>query len=555
MGALGLDIKREARSSVSAKPLSAFAARPWAAGLLLLIATFALYYPVHDHPFIHYDDSDYVTENPQVQWGIRPATVVWAFTTYTACNWHPLTWLSHALDYQLFGLDPAGHHDVNVLLHAVNAVLLFWVLLRATGYAGRSFMVAALFALHPLNVESVAWVAERKNVLSMLFFLLALGAYRWYTQRPRVWRYAVVSALFALGLMAKPQIITLPFVLLLWDYWPLERLSFRSPLLALRQNELSDISGEHRTAKTDERPLLWLVLEKLPFLLIAAANALITLRAQQNSRNWFPRSARVGNAVLSYALYLKKAFWPTKLALLYPHPGTSLSWARVGLAGLLLAAITVLVLLGHKRRYLPVGWFWFLGTLVPMLGIVQVGVQAMADRYAYLPFIGVFLMICWGAADWAQPRSLPRLMLPAASALCLLSLAIVARQQIDHWQSDIAIWTHTLQVTENNWVAESQLGGALAVSGQVAEGVRHYNNALAMNPDDTNSNMGIAVFDIRQNDYRDAIRRMELVTRDKTLSPTLLTQVYNRMAKCYQALGETARAQEYLARAKAAGSL
>src|SRR5271166_112645 len=253
MGAVGVSAKQEAGASVFENRISAPARRPWIASLVLLVATITLYYPVHSYPFINFDDRDYVYENPPVQAGLNPATVVWAFTTYNAGNWHPLTWLSHALDCTLFGLNPAGPHVVNVLLHAIDAGLLFWVLLKATGFLGRSFMVAALFALHPINVESVAWIAERKNVLSMMFFLLALGAYGWYVARPRLGRYLSVAALFALGLMAKPQIITLPFVLLLWDYWPLERFTFRSSLFAFRQNRASRISGDERTANSDER--------------------------------------------------------------------------------------------------------------------------------------------------------------------------------------------------------------------------------------------------------------------------------------------------------------
>jgi len=546
MGAAGVGLEQQANSAVG-KGIAVGRAWPLAASLLILTATFALYYPVHNHPFIHYDDGDYVTENPRVQAGLRSSTVVWAFTTYDACNWHPLTWISHAADCQLFGLDPAGPHDVNVILHALDAVLLFWVLLQATGFAGRSFMVAALFALHPINVESVAWVAERKNVLSMLFFLLALGAYRWYAQRPRVGRYAVVAALFALGLMAKPQVITLPFVLLLWDYWPLRRM--------FHGRKAPANSQPTALATAEGKSIVWLVCEKLPLLVLAAGSAVITMRAQQLSRNWFARSDRVGNAVLSYGLYLKKAIWPAKLALYYPHPGASINWTHVTLAGVVLAAITALVLVGGRHRYLPVGWFWFLGTLVPMLGIVQVGAQAMADRYAYISFIGLFIMVAWGVADWAQRNRVPALVLPAVSAICLLALASAARQQIGYWQSDRALWTHALQVTTNNFVAESQLGAALAMSGEVAEGVRHFNNALAIYPHDTNSNMGMAVYDIRQRDFRGALQHFEIVVHDKTLRPGSVADVYRRMAKCYEALGETAQAQESLAKAEALGRL
>ncbi len=539
MGAAGVGVEPQRETAV-AKVLVGRDKMPVLAGLVLLLATVALYYPVHSHPFINYDDRDYVTENPRVQLGLRPSTVVWAFTTYDAGNWHPVTWLSHALDCQLFGLDPAGHHDVNVLLHALNAVLLFWVLLQATGFAGRSFMVAALFALHPINVESVAWVAERKNVLSMMFFLLALGAYRWYAARPHIGRYGVVAALFSLGLMAKPQIITFPFVLLLWDYWPLRR------MFPGGQSEGAAIFETKR--------VLRLVGEKLPLMVIVAVSAVFTLRAQINARNWFPRPYRLGNAILSYGLYVKKAIWPTKLTLLYPHPGTTLRWGQVALAGVVLIGITALAIVGRRRRYLPVGWFWFLGTLVPMMGVVQVGVQAMADRYAYISFVGLFIMLCWGAAEWAERKSLPAFLLPAVSTVCLLALALVARQQINYWQSNEALWTHALQVTSNNFVAESQLGSALAMSGRVAEGVQHFNNALALNPEDTNSNMGIAVYDIRQKDYRDALQRFEIVVKDKTLRPGFMAEVYRRMAKCYQALGENAKAQESLAQAAQAAS-
>jgi len=516
--------------------------RPLVLSFVLVIATVALYYPVHGHPFINYDDRDYVYENPRVQAGLTPSTVKWAFTTYSANNWHPLTWLSHALDCQLFGLNPAGHHDVNVLFHALNAVLLFWVLLRATGYAGRSFMVAALFALHPINVESVAWIAERKNLLSMVFFLLALGAYRWYAMRPRLGRYGVVAALFALGLMAKPQIITLPFVLLLWDYWPLERI--------FRDAGTSDSSLRPGTALPQPKSLTWLLGEKLPLLAIAGTSAVITLKAQHNARDAISRFDRIGNAVLSYGLYIKKAVWPTKLALFYPHASDSLNWRAVLVSAVLLLAITVLVLFARRRRYLPVGWFWFLGTLVPMIGIIQVGSQAMADRYAYLPFLGLFLMICWGAAEWAQPRALAARLLPALSIAVLLVLALTARRQIGYWRSDETLWAHTLQVTTRNWMAESELGSALAMSGQVEEGIRHFDNALAINPDESNSNMGVAIYELAQGNFREAVLYYERALKDKNSRASFRLHGYIGLAKAYRALGEIDKSQQCLDEAR-----
>src|SRR5271166_5172100 len=388
-------------------------------GLLLVVLTSAVYYPAHHDPFLNYDDDDYVTANPRISHGLSWDTVEWSFTTYHASNWHPLTWLVHAVDVQLFGLSPARHHDVNVILHLMNVLLLFWVLQRATGYSGRSFAVAALFALHPMNVESVAWVAELKTMLSMIFFLLALGAYRWYAREPRVGRYLAVACLFALGLMAKPQVITLPFVLLLWDYWPLQRMfaSVGEPA-----------SGTAIQTVIPARSLSQLIWEKVPLFFIIAMDAAVTMKAQGVARpsNWsYTFWIRVGNAIVAYARYLGKTFWPAHLALLYPHPGNSLRLWEVTASALLLVTITGFVALNWQRRYLVVGWFWFLGTMVPMVGIVQVGRQAIADRYAYLPFIGLFIMICWGVAVWAQQCRLPTALLAGTTIVVLLALMAV----------------------------------------------------------------------------------------------------------------------------------
>lgn len=515
--------------------------RPIVLSLLLVVATLALYYPVHRYPFINYDDRDYVYENPQVESGLSWTTVQWAFTTSHASNWHPVTWLSHALDCQLFGLKPAGPHDVNVLFHALNAVLLFWVLLRATGFAGRSFMVAALFALHPINVESVVWIAERKNVLSMMFFLLALGAYGWYASRPRLGRYAVVAALFALGLMAKPQIITLPCVLLLWDYWPLGRMFAGKD----NTNKEADPAGAFPA-----RSLSWLLLEKLPLLAMVAASAAITLHAQHAARMRFSRLARVGNGILAYGLYVKKAVWPTHLALLYLHAGESLNWWKVSAAGLILLAITVLVIAGRRHRYLPVGWFWFLGTLVPALGIVQVGIQSMADRYAYVSFLGLFIMICWGAADLGEHFHLPTALLPTASVAVLLVLTVITYRQIGYWQSDETLWTRTLQVTTGNWVAESQLGTALAIDGRIEQAVPHFYRALAIAPTDSDANMGLAIYQLQRGNFSDAIPYYQKVVADPAGRRGMIVNAWIGMAKAYRALGDKEKMRECLEQAK-----
>src|SRR5208283_139511 len=383
--------------------------------LLLIIATVALYYPTDDHPFANFDDNLYVTENVHVTAGLHRETVKWAFTTFDQGNWHPLTLLSHAADCQFFQLNPTGHHGTNLALHVLNVLLLFWVLQQATGYIGRSAMVAALFALHAINVETVVWISERKNLLSMTFFLLALGAYRRYALKPEIGRYALVALLYALGLMAKPQVITLPCVLLLWDYWPLRR------MFATRQ----ELSAAGTTAGMPAKTLSWLVVEKLPLFALSAASAVITIKAQQagHAMRLYPRSIRLENAIVSYASYVKKAFWPMDLSPMYPHPGDSLAKWQVFAAVLFLLASSALIAAEWRRRsYLMVGWLWFVGTLVPMIGLVQVGVQAMADRYAYLPLVGLFIMVCWAVADWVDRRHISTAWLVSASTAALLAL-------------------------------------------------------------------------------------------------------------------------------------
>jgi len=416
VSSVGLQPGQQVQSRPTPPPAST-TVRACCFGFLLVLLCFAVYYPARTHPFVNYDDNLYVTDNDQVKNGLTWETVTWAFTTYEAGNWHPLTWLSHAWDFQLYGMDPAGHHQTNLLLHTLNGLLVFWVLLTATGHPGRSFMVAALFVVHPINIEPVVWVAERKTVLSMTFFLLALGAYGWYAAKPRVDRYLLVALLFALGLMAKPQVITFPFVLLLWDYWPLERLAVRFSPFALRQNSSGGIraKSEERHETRHYSPTA-LGLEKLPLLAIAAASAAITMKAQRTanavlSLGAVPLSIRLSNAIVAYVRYLGKAFWPVNLAPMYPHPGSSLPAWQVYGALLLLLAITLWVVEQRRRRYPLVGWLWFLGTLVPMIGLVQVGRQAMADRYAYLPLLGIFIMVCWGIADWVEERRAPAAVL------------------------------------------------------------------------------------------------------------------------------------------------
>jgi protein O-mannosyl-transferase len=468
-------------SRVPAQSLGSQEKRSTVLCLLLVLLTLAFYNPIVHNGFTNLDDENYIVHNPHVRAGLTWDTVKWAFTTFDAANWHPLTWLSHALDCQLFNLNPVGHHYVTVLLQAVNAILLFLLLQSATGLAWPSLVVAALFALHPVNVESVAWAAERKNVLSMLFFLLTLHAYGWYVRRASVKRYAVVAGLFALGLMAKPQIITLPFVLLLWDYWPLRRM-FGDSVLSSQFSVLKGRSTEEGAVAAGgvvPRSFSYLFLEKVPLLLLSAGSAVVTLLAQRAGHAVRVASdqVRFGNAVVAYVRYLGKAFWPARLAAVYPHPEGSLpAWEIAGSAAVLLL-VTGLVLRWRERRYLAVGWFWFLGTMVPMIGIVQVGVQAMADRYAYLPYIGLFVGVVWGLTEIARERKISAVWWAAPAVLVLLTLGMLSRRQLAYWHDSETLWRHTLSVTEHNFMAHDGLARTLARQGRAQEALAEFNAA------------------------------------------------------------------------------
>jgi protein O-mannosyl-transferase len=503
--------------------------------LLLIVATVALYYPVEGHPFVNYDDNVYVTENTHVTAGLHWVTVKWAFTVFEQGNWHPLTWLSHAADCQWFGLNPAGHHQTNVVLHALNVVLLFWVLQKATGYIGRSAMVSALLALHPINVESVAWISERKNLLSMTFFLLALGAYRVYALKPRFGQYAVVAFLYALGLMSKPQVITFPCVLLLWDYWPLQR------MLAAPGKPSVTEAGEVVPGRT----FWWLVWEKVPLLALSAVSAVITMKAQKagNAMRWYPLTVRLENAIVAYAGYVKKAFWPSDFSPMYPHPGDSITKWQTLVAFAFLFLITALVVTYRRHRYLLVGWLWFLGTLVPMIGLVQVGNQAMADRYAYLSFVGLFVTFCWGVADWAQQRHVAPAWLKGAGFVVLLALALAARNQIGYWSDNITLWTHALRVTKGNWLAEDNLGGALMDDGKLEKAIDHFRAAAAINPKDPVSHLDIGFYEEKQKNWPQAVEQYYEVLK-ATPNPKLRSEAYNNLALIDNDLGDYASARD-----------
>jgi len=468
-------------------------------------------------------------------------------TSIEQANWHPLTWFSHALDYQLFALNPTGHHFTSLLLHTLNAVLLFLLLAWATGRAGPSLLVAALFALHPINVESVAWVAERKNVLCTFFFFGAIAAYWWYALRPNWQRYLIVAALFALGLMSKPMVITLPFVLLLLDYWPLGRMP-----------------GSKRTTQTRQMKISALILEKVPLLLLSAASAAITLHAQQaggsvRSALQFPFNMRLENAVVAYATYLWKMLWPARLALLYPYPSASVSsvssvvssslapW-QVILSVLILVGITVFVLTLRTRRYLLMGWLWFLGTLVPVIGLVQVGDAAMADRYAYIPLVGIFVMIAWGLSDLADAFNFGFYSRLIPAVCVLMVLAFATRRQLSYWSSSYDLWSHTLAVTGPNFVAQNNLGGALLLMGAPDAAYPHFITAAEINPRDPMSHANIGAYLQDHGQWNEALTQYQIAVR-LTSDRGLLASTYANMGTTYLDLGDDEKARQSYDRA------
>jgi Tfp pilus assembly protein PilF len=422
--------------------------------LLLAAATGGVYSRACRNGFVNYDDDSYVEHNAHVQKGLTAESVRWAFTTTEMVNWHPLTWLSFELDDQVFGLNPGGFHLTNVVLHVLDALLLFVALRALTGAVWRSGFVAALFALHPLHVESVAWISERKDTLSTLFAALTLAAYAVYARRPGVLRYLLVAVPFALGLMAKSMLVTLPFVLLLLDYWPLRRLG--GPAAAALR-----------------------LAEKVPLLVLAAASCAVTLVAQREGGETNPVGAlplRLENAAVSYAAYLGKTAWPHGLVPFYPFPTDLYPAGQVAGAVLVLLGISAgCLLLARRAPYLVVGWLWFLGTLVPVIGLVQVlGGFARADRFTYVPLIGVFLMAVWGAADLAARLRIPALVPAAAGVVVLAACAAATWVQIDTWHDSATLWTHTLAIDPDNYLAHNNLGTVFLQDGKVDEALGHY---------------------------------------------------------------------------------
>lgn len=456
-----------------AKPRS----RAVALCVAVVLATLAIYWPVRSFDFIDYDDIDFITSNPHVQKGITSDGIVWAFTDSSSDWWHPLTWLSHMLDVELFGMNPGPHHLTNLALHVADTLLLFAALTRMTGAMWRSWFVAALFALHPLHVESVAWVAERKDVLSTFFWMLALLAYCRYAERPCASRYLLTLFVFMLGLMAKPMLVTLPFVFLLLDYWPLRRM-----------NLAGDRPGRHAAL------LVW---EKLPFLVLAAASCALTYVGQERVGRITPVAelslgARLANAMLSYASYLVKMIWPQHLAVFYPYPNP-LPASQVIAAALMLMAISVLTIrLVRQQPYLVVGWLWYLGTLVPVIGLVQVGGRAMADRFTYVSLIGAFIMLAWGVPELWRRLHVSFVSPPDLAVGALVACSVATFFQLRHWRSSITIFEHALAVTDGNYIAHNNLGVALMRMGRENEAVVHLQQALSLWPEYPEANKSLA---------------------------------------------------------------
>jgi len=442
--------------------------------LFLVVLTLAVYRQVQNFDFVNFDDHMYITENRHVKEGLTLKSTIWAFTTIHAANWHPLTWLSHMLDCQFFGMNSGRHHLTNLFFHITNSLLLFFVFRKMTGSSWQSGFVAALFALHPLHVESVAWVSERKDVLSAFFWMLTMWSYVWYVEHPGINRYLLVLLFFILGLMAKPMLVTLPFVLLLLDFYPLSRFQFQ-------QSDDGNIFQQRSI-------YLRLVLEKLPLFVLAAISSAVTLYAQKRggavmSLDVIPIKVRIANALVSYIKYIEKMIYPSELAVLYPFQGM-LPWWEITGAGLLLVSISFLAIRVIKQSpYYAVGWLWYIGTLVPVIGLVQIGRQSMADRYTYIPLIGLFIVIAWGVPEIVAQWRHRKILLTIFATVLLSILMTVTWKHLRHWGNSITLFEHTLEVTSNNYLAHNNLGVALDIQGRTQEAIDHYLKALRIKPD------------------------------------------------------------------------
>src|SRR5882724_9419867 len=505
----------------------------WMLAVLLAVATLAAYYPATRNRFVDFDDPLYVTQNQHVQAGLSWRNVAWAFRSIDAANWHPLTWISHMADCQFFGLNPTGHHAVSVLLHAINAVLLFLLLNKATGLRWRSLCVAGLFALHPLNVETVAWISERKSLLSMLFSLIAVACYGWYVRGPeparaQKWRrYLAVVFFFALALLSKPMAVTLPLVLLILDYWPFERLPV--PFT----NDLGLVLN--RLGK--------LLVEKIPLFAMSIASSWITVVAQHRGQAMTSNAVltlkeRVGNAMVSYAKYIGKMFCPNGLSYYYPHPGSRLTlWAILAATALLLT-ITATVWRYRERRHLVFGWKLFVVTLLPVIGIVQVGLQAMADRYAYIPLIGLFVTIVWELSEAAEHWRVSPAVQAIVGGPVGFAFAVVTAITIGYWHNSVTLFAHAREVIPfANTRIETNLGAALLDSGRMGEGIEHFKIAESLAPELFVPHFNIGYALAQAGDNSRALPELQEALRTAK-STEEKTRALNSLAAAYLDLGQ-----------------
>lgn len=505
---------------------------------LLVLGIVVTYWQTIDHKFVTYDDGGYIYENPPVLTGLTWEGILWAFTTGYQANWHPLTWLSHMVDAELYGLNAGGHHITSMLIHTLSTILLFFVFRRMTGSLWPSAFVAAFFGLHPLHVESVAWASERKDVLSALFWMATMLAYVRYVEAPSTRRYVLALLLFALGLMAKPMLVTLPFVLLLLDYWPLKR-------LRVWENQNSHAESSH--TNIDSLPFGKIVVEKIPFFILTALSSIVTFLVQQRGGAVFPLevmpvSLRLQNTAVSYVSYIRKMIWPSDLATFYPHPGFRLPlWEAIAATVFLLLVTVCVVWWGKKHRYLTTGWLWYIGTLVPVIGIVQVGIQAMADRYTYLPLIGLSVVIAWGVNDLAGSWRLKKVLLSFLGGLSVLAMVVLTWFQVGTWRDSTTLFSHAADVIEENYLAMTNLGLAKIHEGKFDEAIDHLTEAQKIAPliPDIHNYLGLALsgqgkFLEATEKYKDAVR----------LRPKYQAALFN-LAVAYDRLGNTDEAISY----------
>ena len=507
---------------------------------VLILGTLLVFWQVRNLGFVDYDDNDYVSENPNVLNGLTWDGVIWAFTTNRTGYWHPLTWLSLMLDCQLFGANPGRMHLMNLILHLANTLLLFAVLRKMTGALLPSAFVAAAFAIHPMHVESVAWIAERKDVSSTLFLLLTLAAYISYVKRRGLVRYVLTLLLFALGLLAKPMLVTLPVLLLLLDYWPLERI--RGPDFA----QGATPGGQRTEGASQKVSAGRLIAEKIPFIALSIVSSVITFLAQLESNtvvhiNALPLKDRIANAFLSYARYIGKLFWPQNLAVFYPFDVNSFAFWQAAMCVLLLLVISIFVIrFGREQKYLPVGWFWFVVTLVPVIGFVQVGMQALADRYTYISYIGLFIMIAWGLPEllskWPQRKN----ALGLSMVIVLTTLGICTQRQISYWNNSFTLFSHAIEVTQSNYIAYNNLGVTYDKLGRHQEAMESYKQAIRIKPDyaDAHFNLGNAYG--KHGRYQDAIESYKQAIRIK---PDFAMAHFN-LGNAYDKLGHHQEAME-----------